>query len=185
MVKLYLCLNRGFTQFLTHVKLCPKVSPWWNSFLLSPKDFMQKVEFCWCGVVFNLHETHVKPDEGGLIRDPSPSTRAPRRPGVRDRARPWWSVYFARDPATTGQTPFSAGVGRIGANHPCLCAVVWFELLSAWLAMYFRKKTQSRADGACVCRWINSQTSNRFRFDQIQLRVQQKGNPFLDLLMGG
>jgi hypothetical protein len=120
-----------------------------------------------------------------LIRYPSPSTRAPTRPGVRDRARPWWSVYFARDAATIGQTPFSAGVGRIGANHPCLCAVVWFELLSAWLVMYFGKKKQSRADGACVCRCINSQTSNRFRFDQIQLRVQQKGNPFLDLLMGG
>jgi hypothetical protein len=55
MVKLYLCLNGGFTQFPTHVKLCPKVSPWWNSFLLSPKGFMQKVKFCWCGAIFNVH----------------------------------------------------------------------------------------------------------------------------------
>jgi hypothetical protein len=61
MVKLYLCLSGGFTQFPTHVKLCPKVSPWWNSFLLSPKGFMQKVKFCWCGAVFNVHETLMKP----------------------------------------------------------------------------------------------------------------------------
>jgi hypothetical protein len=60
MMKLYLCLNWGFTQFPTHVKLCLKVSPWWNSFLLSPKGFMQKVKFCWCGVVFNVHETLMK-----------------------------------------------------------------------------------------------------------------------------
>jgi hypothetical protein len=58
MVKLYLCLSGGFTQFPTHVKLCPRVSPWWNSFILSP---MQKVKFCWCGDVFNVHETLMKP----------------------------------------------------------------------------------------------------------------------------
>jgi hypothetical protein len=33
------------TQFPTHVKLCPKVSPGWNSFLLSPKGFVKKWNF--------------------------------------------------------------------------------------------------------------------------------------------
>jgi hypothetical protein len=61
MVKLYLCLNGGFTQFPTHVKLCPNVLPWWNSFLLFPKGFMPKVKFCWCCAVFNVHETLMKP----------------------------------------------------------------------------------------------------------------------------
>jgi hypothetical protein len=27
----------------------------------SPKGFMQKVKFCWCGAVFNVHETLMKP----------------------------------------------------------------------------------------------------------------------------
>jgi hypothetical protein len=43
-----------------HVKQCLKVSPWWNFFLLSPKSFIQKVEFCLCGAVFNVHETLLK-----------------------------------------------------------------------------------------------------------------------------